>query len=59
MRTCWGARIADVNRSTLSLIEEDFPVLEEPGRKEGSRDGNGQASAMDCHKSGIGCCQVN
>lgn len=37
-----GARIADINRSASSLIEEDFPVLEEPGRKEGSRDGMGR-----------------
>jgi len=59
MGICQGARIADINRSALSPIEEDFPVLEEPGRKEGSQDGNGQASAVDCHESGIGWCQVN
>lgn len=39
---CQGTRTADVNRSALSLIEDDFPVLEEPGRKEAKGIGMGR-----------------
>lgn len=59
---CQGTRTADFNRSALSLIEEDFPVLEEPAEKRAKGIGMGRpplrtamSQELDGVKSTEGC----